>query len=243
MNNNVKKYSCPLEVTIAVIGGKWKCLIMWWLRRDARRFSELKLLIPQITSKVLTQQLRELEQEGLIARESYPESPPRVEYTLTNHGKTLVPMIEMMCEWGKNHSSENKFGYCHLTGVKVLVLAVDGVSICTILEARQAIAMSRTLPVSAANSIDEILSFIDSFQPNAVLVDVTMLDDGDTQKLMAQIAVMAGNSMPIIAIMDSNQASQRGKVFKMGFHVHLSKPVETIEMVSTIASLVENFSP
>jgi DNA-binding HxlR family transcriptional regulator len=61
MDTKVEKYACPVEVTIATVGGKWKCLILWWLRRDARRFSELKLLIPRLSQKVLTQQLRELE--------------------------------------------------------------------------------------------------------------------------------------------------------------------------------------
>ena len=64
------EYNCPVEVTLKVIGGKWKCVILWWLRRNAKRFGELRLLIPGITQKVLTQQLRELERDELIRRET-----------------------------------------------------------------------------------------------------------------------------------------------------------------------------
>jgi DNA-binding HxlR family transcriptional regulator len=142
--DTIKKYACPLEVTIKAIGSKWKCLILWWLRRDARRFSELKLLIPYITQKVLTQQLRELEQEGLIYRESYPESPPRVEYALTPHGHTCTPIVELMCDWGKGHKSEYQFSYCRLQGMKILVVSPEAISICATLKERNAIAIAAT---------------------------------------------------------------------------------------------------
>lgn len=138
MDTNIKNYSCPVEVTIEAIGGKWKCLILWWLRRDARRFGELKLLISNITQKVLTQQLRELEKEGLIYRKSFPESPPRVEYALTPHGQTFTPITELMCEWGKVHRVGYQFNYCRLENTKVLVVSPDATVLCTSLEERHA---------------------------------------------------------------------------------------------------------
>jgi DNA-binding HxlR family transcriptional regulator len=101
-----KAYQCPVEATLDVIGGKWKVLILWHLKGKVRRFSELKRLIPNITQKMLTQQLRELEAEGLIHRRVYAEVPPKVEYSLTEYGKTLNPILEMMCQWGAEHMSQ-----------------------------------------------------------------------------------------------------------------------------------------
>ncbi|HWR83217.1 MAG TPA: helix-turn-helix domain-containing protein [Candidatus Deferrimicrobium sp.] len=99
-----KRYNCPVEVALDVIGGKWKALVLWHLKDDVRRFSELKRLMPGITQKMLTQQLRELEADGIIARTVYPEVPPRVEYALTQHGQTLQPLLKTMCEWGARHA-------------------------------------------------------------------------------------------------------------------------------------------
>lgn len=84
-------YNCPEEITIETIGGKWEAVILWWLRRDPKRFSELKQLLPGITSKVLTAELRKLEADYLIRREAYRKPPPRVEYFLTSHGETQLP--------------------------------------------------------------------------------------------------------------------------------------------------------
>ncbi|PZU96151.1 MAG: transcriptional regulator [Pseudanabaena sp.] len=96
-----KKYSCPVEFTLDRIGGKWKSVILWWLKGGSKRFGELMQLMPDISQKVLTSQLRELEADGLIERQVFAESPPRVEYSLSAHGKTLSPIMELMCEWGK----------------------------------------------------------------------------------------------------------------------------------------------
>ena len=101
MNQPKAQYGCPVEVTVEVIGGKWKCTILWWLRRGAKRFGELIQLIPRISRKVLTQQLRELERDGLIQRRAYSERPPRVEYFLTRLGEALEPITDLMCDWGK----------------------------------------------------------------------------------------------------------------------------------------------
>ena len=101
--NSPRSDRCPVEITLTLIGGKWKPLILWHLKGNVRRFSELRRLIPGITQKMLTQQLRELERDGLIDRQVYPQVPPKVEYSLSTHGETLVPVLESMCQWGIEH--------------------------------------------------------------------------------------------------------------------------------------------
>lgn len=99
---NLKEINCEKELTLAVIGGKWKLIILWHLGLDGtKRFGELKKLIPHITQKMLTNQLRELEEDQLISRKVYPEVPPRVEYTLTEYGQSLMPVLRAMYDWGK----------------------------------------------------------------------------------------------------------------------------------------------
>jgi DNA-binding HxlR family transcriptional regulator len=105
------KYHCPVEVTLEAIGGKWRCVILWWLRQESKRFSELKELIPGISQKILTQQLRELETHGLIRRDVYQEKPPRVEYSLTPLGESVRPITDLMCEWGKKRMPGYEFDY------------------------------------------------------------------------------------------------------------------------------------
>jgi DNA-binding HxlR family transcriptional regulator len=94
---------CPVEWTLDVIGGKWKCVILWHLRGRVRRFGELQRLIPGATQKMLTSQLRQLEREGLIERKVYAQVPPKVEYSITAYGSTLSPLLESMCKWGITH--------------------------------------------------------------------------------------------------------------------------------------------
>lgn len=99
-----KTFNCEKELTISVIGGKWKMIILWHLGKSGtKRFSELKSLIPDITQKMLVNHLRELEEDQIVHREVYPVVPPKVEYSLTEHGKTLMPILESMYEWGKNY--------------------------------------------------------------------------------------------------------------------------------------------
>jgi DNA-binding HxlR family transcriptional regulator len=93
----------PVETTLRVIGGKWKPLILWLLKDEKKRFSQLKKEIHAITQKMLTQQLRELEHDAIITRTVYPEIPPRVEYSITPYGKTLEPVLQSMCDWGQTH--------------------------------------------------------------------------------------------------------------------------------------------
>ncbi|MCC0637628.1 MULTISPECIES: winged helix-turn-helix transcriptional regulator [unclassified Clostridioides] len=96
-------YSCPIEATLALIGGKYKTLILWHLKDTTLRFNELKKLIPKATAKMLTQQLRELETDGLIVRVVYPVVPPKVEYSLSDFGKSIIPILDVMCDWGSDY--------------------------------------------------------------------------------------------------------------------------------------------
>lgn len=96
-----REYHCALDVTMDYIGGKWKTIVLWYLRGGPRRFSELDRVIPGITEKMLSVQLRALEKDGLVTRTVYPEVPPRVEYTLTDEGRTLLPLLEEIAKWGR----------------------------------------------------------------------------------------------------------------------------------------------
>jgi DNA-binding HxlR family transcriptional regulator len=99
-----KTFNCEKELTLNVIGGKWKMLIMWHLgKKGTLRFGQLKSLIPEITQRMLVNQLRELEEDLIVHRKIYPVVPPKVEYSLTVQGKTLMPILESMYEWGKNY--------------------------------------------------------------------------------------------------------------------------------------------
>lgn len=98
---------CPVGITVDMIGGKWKAPILWHLAHGTCRFNELRRNIPEATQKMITQQLRELESDGLIWREVYAQVPPKVEYSLTDLGKSLRPILDVMCEWGKLRQSEN----------------------------------------------------------------------------------------------------------------------------------------
>jgi DNA-binding HxlR family transcriptional regulator len=100
---NGKTYHCPVEAALDVIGGKWKPLILWALGDDVLRFSELQKALPNVNAKMLTKQLRELEEDGIIRRKIYPEVPPRVEYTITDFGKTLIPILNALCNWGAEY--------------------------------------------------------------------------------------------------------------------------------------------
>ena len=99
----LNKYSCPVEAMVEVIGGKWKGVILYHLLDGTKRFNELKRLKPNITQRMLTLQLRELEADGIIHREVYREVPPKVEYSLTDLGESLRPMILLMMEWATHN--------------------------------------------------------------------------------------------------------------------------------------------
>jgi DNA-binding HxlR family transcriptional regulator len=94
-----KMYRCPVEVTIDIVGGKWKCLVLWHLHEGKMRFKELERIVPGVSQKMLTQQLKEMEKDGLLTKTVYPEVPPKVEYSLTERGHSLFPVLEIMHKW------------------------------------------------------------------------------------------------------------------------------------------------
>nr|MDH3153734.1 helix-turn-helix domain-containing protein [Bacillus licheniformis] len=98
-----KKYNISVEATLEVIGGKWKCVILCHLTHGKKRTSELKRLMPNITQKMLTQQTRELEEDGVINRIVYQQVPPKVEYELSEYGWTLKDILDSLCSWGEKH--------------------------------------------------------------------------------------------------------------------------------------------
>ena len=100
---NGKTYHCPVEAALDVIGGIWKPLILWALGDNVMRFNELQKVLHGVNAKMLTKQLRELEGDGVIRRTIYPEVPPRVEYAITDFGKTLIPILQALCAWGAHY--------------------------------------------------------------------------------------------------------------------------------------------
>jgi DNA-binding HxlR family transcriptional regulator len=100
--SHAKTYACPVQLTLDIVGGKWKPLILWLLRRGPRRFNDLLKAMP-VTHKVLAQQLRQLERDGLIARRVVGEPQLRIDYRLTEFGATLRPVMNEMAAWAKRH--------------------------------------------------------------------------------------------------------------------------------------------
>jgi len=96
----VCSFGCPVEAALDVVGGKWKGVILFHLRGGTRRFNELRRLIPGVTQRMLTKQLRELEADRIIQRKIFQQVPPKVEYSLTNFGRTLSPVLQDLQEWG-----------------------------------------------------------------------------------------------------------------------------------------------
>ncbi|HHJ16592.1 MAG TPA: transcriptional regulator [Gammaproteobacteria bacterium] len=93
-------FRCPVEAALEILGGKWKGLILFYLRSDTRRFNELRRLIPDISQRMLTKQLRELEADQIVHRKIFQEVPPKVEYSLTDFGMTLTPVFKALHDWG-----------------------------------------------------------------------------------------------------------------------------------------------
>lgn len=102
-----QQVSCEIEVTLSVIGGKYKPLIVYYLcEHSPKRFGELLRFLGRVSQKTLTNQLRELGRDGLVSRTVFAEVPPRVEYAITEKGRTLLPLLDLMCEWGEKHMGE-----------------------------------------------------------------------------------------------------------------------------------------
>ena len=100
------QYGCPVEATADIIGGKWKAVILYYLFQGPKRFNELRRLLPEVTQRMLTLQLRELEQDSIVHREIYKEVPPKVEYSLTEFGTSLGPIIVQMLDWGEQYMEQ-----------------------------------------------------------------------------------------------------------------------------------------
>jgi DNA-binding HxlR family transcriptional regulator len=100
--------TCPMGVAMGILGGKWKLAIVWRLFADKRRFGELQRLLEGVTAKVLAQQLKELEGDGIVSRLVFPEIPPRVEYELTDIGRTLEPVLDSLCGWGRGYLARSR---------------------------------------------------------------------------------------------------------------------------------------
>lgn len=105
-HNNIKSIrDTPFGYTLSIISGKWKMVIMYWLiEQQPIRYNELHRKIGTISYRTLSQQLRELEEDGIIIRKEYPQIPPKVEYSLSTKGLSLMPILEEMCKWGEEHS-------------------------------------------------------------------------------------------------------------------------------------------
>lgn len=103
---DVQPTGCAMTTALEVIGGKWKGIILYHLRDDKKRFNELIRLMPNITQRMLTRQLRELELDGVVLRTVYPQVPPKVEYTLTPLGQTLAPVIQVLTDWGRLYEAQ-----------------------------------------------------------------------------------------------------------------------------------------
>jgi len=105
---NGKLFHCAMDITMDYIGGKWKTVVLWYLKNETLRFAEIKQKIPDITEKMLSLQLKALEHDGLIKRKVFGSKPPiRVEYSLTEFGKTLVPLLNALAKWGRDVGYEN----------------------------------------------------------------------------------------------------------------------------------------
>ncbi|MBE9914765.1 winged helix-turn-helix transcriptional regulator [Paenibacillus donghaensis] len=106
MSNQDKTYHCTIDLSLDLIGGKWKLRILYELNKGTKRFGELKKRIPTITQKMLVQQLREMEEDRLISRKEYAQVPPKVEYSSTEYGKQFQSILISLCQWTNDYARE-----------------------------------------------------------------------------------------------------------------------------------------
>jgi DNA-binding HxlR family transcriptional regulator len=104
--NGLSPEQCPVDRTLQIIGGRWKALIIYYLRGGPKRFNALRRMMPTVTQRMLTQHLRELEADGVIDRKVFPVVPPHVEYSLSALGVSLLPVLDAMADWGASHASD-----------------------------------------------------------------------------------------------------------------------------------------
>jgi len=107
------KYNWGIDAALGVVGGKWKPLILYALKDGTLRFSQVQAEIePHITQRMLINQLRQLEADGLVSRQVYPQVPPKVEYSLTENGRSIIPILDLLCEWGEEHLGDRIKYHC-----------------------------------------------------------------------------------------------------------------------------------
>jgi len=111
------EYHCPVELTVDLVGGKWRSVILAHLKEGVHRYGQLRRRMPNVSEKMLVQRLKELEAEGFVTRREYPTVPPSVEYDLTDEGRSLVPVLQAMYDWGAARAAR--------TGTPVREIAVD----------------------------------------------------------------------------------------------------------------------
>src|SRR5262249_5771445 len=105
---------CPVEITLSIVGGRWKLPIVYRLLSGTKRFGALRRLIPEVTQQILTMQLRELEQMGILHRQVYAQVPPKVEYSLTELGRSLEPIVLQIYAWGEWYCDQHGIEHWHL---------------------------------------------------------------------------------------------------------------------------------
>ncbi|CTQ72941.1 winged helix-turn-helix transcriptional regulator [Roseibium alexandrii] len=107
-NQPIDPLFCPTETALGLIGGKWKGMILWCICRKTMRFNELHRIIPDISQRMLTKQLRELEDHKIIVRKVYPQIPPKVEYSLSTHGEALKPILDQLEDWSRSYLEQRQ---------------------------------------------------------------------------------------------------------------------------------------
>lgn len=188
-------------------------------------------LMPGVSQKVLTTQLRELEADGLINRQVFSESPPRVEYSLTAYGETLRPITELMCDWGKAHDPEFQFGLMCLRGLRILAIANDLVNQRLQAELGE-LRGANVIPISLAIALQNLKDI----NPDIVLIDFSLEDDFRAlNQQLEGLEIAFQKTIAAIALTANDQ--ERDRAFSQGFRIHLMEPVDISELVGAIANL------